>query len=93
MILEKLKHVIAEQLGVDEDIITMETNFEDDLGVDSLDIVELTMAMEEEFNLEEMSEEDLTQVVTVGDLARYLQQAGYWKCTLLQEGEKELGHD
>ncbi len=74
MILEKLKHVIAEQLGVDEDIITMETNFEDDLGVDSLDIVELTMAMEEEFNLEEMSEEDLTQVVTVGDLVRYLQQ-------------------
>jgi acyl carrier protein len=74
MILEKLKHVIAEQLGVDADIITMETHFEDDLGVDSLDIVELTMAMEEEFNLEEMSEEDLTQVVTVGDLVRYLQQ-------------------
>lgn len=74
MILEKLKHVIAEQLGVDVDIITMETNFEDDLGVDSLDIVELTMAMEEEFNLEEMSEEDLAQVVTVGDLVRYLQQ-------------------
>lgn len=74
MILEKLKHVIAEQLGVDGDIITMETHFEDDLGVDSLDIVELTMAMEEEFNLEEMSEEDLTQVVTVGDLVRYLQQ-------------------
>ena len=74
MILEKLKSVIAEQLGVDEDIITMETNFEDDLGVDSLDIVELTMAMEEEFHLEEMSEEDLAQVVTVGDLVRYLQQ-------------------
>ena len=74
MIFEKLKHVIAEQLGVDEDIITMETHFEDDLGVDSLDIVELTMAMEEEFNLEEMSEEDLTKVVTVGDLVRYLQQ-------------------
>ncbi|MBP1758030.1 MAG: Acyl carrier protein [Firmicutes bacterium] len=74
MILEKLKRVIAEQLGVDADIITMETHFEDDLGVDSLDIVELTMAMEEEFNLEEMSEEDLAQVVTVGDLVRYLQQ-------------------
>ncbi len=74
MILEKLKHVIAEQLGVDADSITMETNFEDDVGVDSLDIVELTMAMEEEFNLEEMSEEDLAQVVTVGDLVRYLQQ-------------------
>jgi acyl carrier protein len=73
MILEKLKRLIAEQLGVDEDIITMDTHFEDDLGVDSLDVVELTMAMEEEFNLEEITEEDLAQVVTVGDLVRYLQ--------------------
>lgn len=74
MVLEKLKSLIAEQLGVDEDIITMDTHFEDDLGVDSLDVVELTMAMEEEFNLDEISEEDLAQVVTVGDLVRYLQQ-------------------
>lgn len=74
MILEKLKSLIAEQLGVDEDIVTMDTHFEDDLGVDSLDVVELTMAMEEEFNLEEISEEDLAQVKTVGDLVHYLQQ-------------------
>lgn len=74
MILEKLKKLIAEQMSVSEDIITMDTHFEDDLGVDSLDIVELTMAMEEEFNLEEISEDDLAQVVTVGDLVRYLQQ-------------------
>lgn len=74
MILEKLKKLIAEQMSVGEDIITMDTHFEDDLGVDSLDIVELTMAMEEEFNLEEISEDDLAQVVTVGDLVRYLQQ-------------------
>ena len=74
MVLGKLKAVIADQLGVDEDIITMETHFQDDLGVDSLDIVELTMAMEEEFGLDEMSEEDLAQVVTVGDLVRYIQQ-------------------
>lgn len=74
MILEKLKKLIAEQMSVDEDIINMDTHFEDDLGVDSLDIVELTMAMEEEFNLEEISEDDLAQVVTVGDLVRYLQQ-------------------
>lgn len=74
MILEKLKKLIAEQMSVGEDIITMDTHFEDDLGVDSLDIVELTMAMEEEFNLEEIAEEDLAQVVTVGDLVRYLQQ-------------------
>jgi acyl carrier protein len=74
MILEKLKSLIAEQLSVGEDVITMDTHFEDDLGVDSLDVVELTMAMEEEFNLDEISEEDLAQVVTVGDLVRYLQQ-------------------
>jgi len=74
MVFEKLKKLIAEQMGVGEGKITMDTHFEDDLGVDSLDIVELTMAMEEEFNLEEISEEDLAQVVTVGDLVRYLQQ-------------------
>ncbi len=73
MILEKLKGLIAEQLGVDADSITMDTHFEDDLGVDSLDIVELTMAMEAEFNLEEITEEALAQVVTVGDLVRHLQ--------------------
>ncbi len=74
MVLRKLKSAIAEQLGVDEDLITMDTNFQDDLGVDSLDVVELTMAMEGEFGLEEMSEEEIAQVATVGDLVRYLQQ-------------------
>ena len=74
MLLEKLKSLIAEQLGVEEDIITMDTHFADDLGVDSLDIVELTMAMEEQFHLEEMNEDDMVQVQTVGDLVRYLQQ-------------------
>lgn len=74
MMLERLKKLIAEQMSVAEDSITMETHFEDDLGVDSLDIVELTMAMEEEFSLEEITEEDLASVVTVGDLVHYLQQ-------------------
>lgn len=74
MVLEKLKKLIAEQMSVSQDIITMETHFEDDLGVDSLDIVELTMAMEEEFDLEEIAEDDLAKVITVGDLVRYLQQ-------------------
>ena len=67
MILEKL------QLGVDGNTITMDTNFEEDLGVDSLDIVELSMALEEEFDIGEMSEEDLAGIKTVGDLVRYLQ--------------------
>ena len=73
MILEKLQSLIADQLGVDGNTITMDTNFEEDLGVDSLDIVELSMALEEEFDIGEMSEEDLAGIKTVGDLVRYLQ--------------------
>ena len=73
MILEKLQSLIADQLGVDGNNISMDTNFEEDLGVDSLDIVELSMALEEEFDIGEMSEEDLAAIKTVGDLVRYLQ--------------------
>ncbi len=73
MILEKLRSLIADQLGVDRSNITMDTNFEEDLGVDSLDIVELSMALEEEFDIGEMSEEDLATIKTVGDLVHYLQ--------------------
>lgn len=73
MIFEKLKTLIADQLGVSADGITLETNFEEDLGVDSLDIVELSMALEEEYGIEEMSEEDMASIKTVGDLVNYLQ--------------------
>ena len=73
MILEKLQTLIADQLGVDGNSITMDTNFEEDLGVDSLDIVELSMALEEEFDIGEMSEEELATIKTVGDLVNYLQ--------------------
>ena len=73
MILEKLQTLIADQLGVDGNSITMDTNFEEDLSVDSLDIVELSMALEEEFDIGEMSEEDLATIKTVGDLVNYLQ--------------------
>ena len=72
-ILAKLRSLIADQLGVDSSNITMDTNFEEDLGVDSLDIVELSMALEEEFDIGEMSEEDLATIKTVGDLVHYLQ--------------------
>lgn len=72
MILDKLKELIADQLGVDAGTITLETNFEEDLGVDSLDIVELSMALEEAFDIEEMGEEDLAKIKTVGDLVDYL---------------------
>ena len=73
MILEKLQTLIADQFGVDGNSITMDTNFEEGLGVDSLDIVELSMALEEEFDIGEMSEEDLATIKTVGDLVNYLQ--------------------
>lgn len=71
MIFEKLAALLSEQFGVDVDSITMDTSFED-LGADSLDIVEMTMAVEEEFGLEDMDEEDLSGISTVTDLVRYL---------------------
>ena len=71
MIFEKLAALLSEQFGVDVDSITMDTSFED-LGADSLDIVEMTMAVEEEFGLEDMDEEELSGISTVADLVRYL---------------------
>ena len=73
MIFEKLCDLISEQFGVEADTITMDTTFTDDLGADSLDIVELSMALEEEFGVCEMSEEDIAGIATVGDLVNYLQ--------------------
>ncbi|MBP1736712.1 MAG: Acyl carrier protein [Oscillospiraceae bacterium] len=74
MIFEKLRALIAEQFGVEESDITAETSFEEDLGADSIDIVELSMALEEEFGVAEMEEEDLASISTVDDLVRYLQE-------------------
>ena len=68
MIFEKIRALIADQFGIDESTITMETSILEDLEADSLDIVELSMAMETEFNLDEMQEEDLKGLRTVGDL-------------------------
>ena len=72
MIFNKLKALIAEQLGVDAETITLEAAFVEDLGVDSLDLVERSMALEDEFGIEEMSEEDMANIKTVGDLVEYL---------------------
>ena len=72
MIFDKLKALIAAQLSVDPADITLEATFVDDLGVDSLDLVELSMALEDEFGIEEMSEEDMANIKTVGDLVEYL---------------------
>ena len=72
MIFEKLCALIAEQFNVDADTITMETSFADDLNADSVDIVDLSMAMEEEFGIDELGEEEAASITTVGDLVRFL---------------------
>lgn len=73
MIFEKLSALIAEQFNIDEDSITMDTSFVDDLNADSVDLVDLSMALEEEFGIEEMKEEEVSSISTVGDLVRFLQ--------------------
>ena len=70
---EKLCALIAEQFGVETATVTAETSFEDDLGADSVDLVELSMALETEFGLDEMEEEAIAAIVTVGDLYQYMQ--------------------
>jgi len=70
-IFEKVKGIIVEQLGVTDSNVTMESSFIDDLGADSLDIVELIMALEEEFDTE-IPDADAEKVVTVGDVVDYI---------------------
>lgn len=71
---EKMKPVIAEQLGVDPDKITPEASFIDDLGADSLDMVELILAIEEEYGFE-VSEDDAAKISTVGEACEYIKKA------------------
>ena len=73
--LEKMKEIIAEQLGVDEDEILPETSFKEDLGADSLDLFELTMALEEEYVVE-IPAEELESIETVNDVIEYLLSKG-----------------
>ena len=73
--LEKMKEIIAEQLSVDESEIALETSFKDDLGADSLDLFELVMALEEEYDVESPSD-DLTELNTVEDVINYLKNKG-----------------
>lgn len=67
---EKIKAAIIEQLGVEESEVTMDASFTDDLGADSLDLVELIMALEEEFDME-ISDEDAEKMKTVGDAVQF----------------------
>ena len=72
-IFEKVKTVIVEQLGIDEASVRMDSSFLDDLGADSLDIVEFIMALEEEFGIE-IPEEDVEKIVTVKDVVEYISE-------------------
>lgn len=71
MIFDKVKNIVSEQLGIDSDEITMESSFIDDLGADSLDIVELIMALESEFDME-IPDEDAEKISSVGDVVEYI---------------------
>ena len=68
---EKVKEIIVDQLGVDDAAVTMEASFIDDLGADSLDIVELIMALEEEFDLE-IPDSEAENIKVVGDVVNYI---------------------
>ena len=71
-IFDKLKELVVDQLGVEEDEVTMEASMQDDLGADSLDLVDLVMFVEEEFGVK-VADEDLENIKTVGDIVNYIE--------------------
>ncbi|RYL92923.1 acyl carrier protein [Sporolactobacillus sp. Y61] len=71
-VLERVKKIVVDRLGVDEADVKPEASFKEDLDADSLDIVELVMELEDEFNLE-ISDEDAEKIQTVGDVVNYIQ--------------------
>ena len=70
-IFDKLKELVVDQLGVDDDEVTTEANIQEDLGADSLDLVDLVMAVEEEFDVK-IADEELEGIKTVGDIVDYI---------------------
>ena len=71
-IFQTMQELVAEQFAMEPSEVTMETSLEEDLGADSVDLVELVMAMEEEFEMGEVQEEDLGKLKTVGDAVNYI---------------------
>jgi acyl carrier protein len=72
MVFEKIREILCDQLDYEEDKITMDSSIVDDLGADSLDVVDLIMSIEEEFDIE-VPDEEIDEVKTVGDLVRYIE--------------------
>lgn len=72
MVFEKVKEILCEQLDVEEDKVTLESSIIDDLGADSLDVVDLVMSLEEEFDIE-IPDEDVENMKTVGDMVKYIE--------------------
>lgn len=73
MVFERLRQMISEQFGIEEEDIDTETSFRDDLNADSLDMVEIIMAIEDEFNIGEVAEEEVATLETVGDAVNFIQ--------------------
>ena len=72
MVFEKVRELLVDQLDVEEDVVTMEANSQSDLGADSLDIVDLVMSLEEEFDCE-IPDEEIENIKTVGDIVKYIE--------------------
>ena len=72
MVFEKVRDILVEQLDVEEDKVTMEASITDDLGTDSLDVVDLVMSLEEEFDVE-IPDDQVENIKTVGDIVRYIE--------------------
>lgn len=72
MIFEKIRDILCDQLDLDEDKVTMESSIVDDLGADSLDVVDLIMSLEEEFDIE-IPDEEIENIKLVGDLVKYIE--------------------
>ena len=75
MIYDRIIDMVADQFGVEKETLSRETSFTDDLSADSLDVVELSMTIEEEFSLGEIAEDDLKKIATIGDLVDYVEGA------------------
>ena len=75
MVLEKLKAILSSQFDVDADSITVDTDIVDDLGADSLDLVDMLMSLEDEFNIGEVPDEMVEKIRTVGQLVAYIEES------------------